>query len=377
MLLRLKYSVIEGATGGKSADHTAKPLSASIADTQCVKTSQLKWIRLGFATVAVLTLALVTYAFINTLRSANPVGFQLVQVPDGANPPIQVGVWYPTTATPRPTTFLGLNLISVAPQGDVSGASLPLILISHGNGGGPGSHADLALALADSGFVVAAPMHTGDNYADQSAVGTQHWLPDRNRHIHATLEYMLKTWTGHDHLNVNRIGVYGFSAGGFTALTAIGGEPDLRLIAAHCATSPEFVCKLLADAHSPLLQSKSLPVASDFVRDANIKAAVVASPGLGFVFIPNGLLHVAAGVQLWSGKEDVNVPEASNARLVSQALGSRVEYHSIPGAGHFSFLTPCRLFGPPFLCADAKGFDRVAFHSDMNSQVVNFFRKAL
>lgn len=337
----------------------------------------MKWIRLGFASVAMLTLALVTYALINALRSTNPVGFQLVQVQDDTNPPIQVGVWYPTTATPRPTTLLGLNLMSVAPDGNVSGVSLPLILISHGNGGGPGSHADLALALAASGFVVAAPMHTGDNYADQRAVGTQHWLQDRNRHVHATLDYMLKTWTGHAKLNANRVGMYGFSAGGFTALTVIGGEPNLRLIAARCAISPEFACKLLADSNSPLLQSEHVPGASDFMRDASVKAAVIAAPGFGFTFIPDGLLHVTASVQLWSGKEDVNVPEATNAELVSQALGSRAEVHSVPGAGHFSFLVPCRLFGPPLLCSDAKGFDRGAFHSAMNAEVVNFFRRVL
>jgi hypothetical protein len=58
-------------------------------------------------------------------------------------------------------------------------------VLSHGNAGDPGSHADLALALADAGFVVAAPMQAGDNYLDQSAAGTSRWLGDRNRHVRA------------------------------------------------------------------------------------------------------------------------------------------------------------------------------------------------
>lgn len=337
----------------------------------------MKWIRRGLLLVAVLAAALVAYVLANALRTTNAVGFQLVAAPDGSAAPVTVAVWYPTQAVARPTTLLGLNLMSVAPGGPVAGAALPLIVISHGNGGGPGSHADLALALADSGFVVAAPMHTGDNHADQSAVGSSHWLPDRSRHVHATLEYMLRTWPGRAQVDATRVGIYGFSAGGFTALTAIGGEPDLRSIATHCAAAPEFVCRLLSDSNSALMQPERVPPASAFVRETRIKAAVIAAPGLGFTFVPNGLANVTARVQLWSGQQDNSVPEATNALPVSRALGARAEFHSVAGAGHFAFLVPCRLAGPPLLCRDGGGFDRAAFHADMNAKVVSFFRKNL
>jgi len=335
----------------------------------------MKWVRRGLLLLLVLIAAVLTFAASRALRTTHPVGFQIVAAPDAGGLPIPVGVWYPTEATPRPTTLLGLNLMSVAPAGPVAGSSLPLIVISHGNGGGPGSHADLALALADNGFVVAAPMHPGDNYADQSGVGSQRWLPDRSRHVHATLDYMLQAWPGHARIDANRIGIFGFSAGGFTALTAIGGEADLRLIASHCAATPEFLCQLLSQANSAPLHPEGVPPASAFVRDARIKAAVVAAPGLGFTFVPGGLAKVTAPVQLWSGEADVNVPEATNTALVLKALGAGAEFHSVPRARHFSFLVPCRLPGPPFLCRDSDGFDREAFHADMNRQVVAFFLK--
>jgi hypothetical protein len=35
-----------------------------------------------------------------------------------------------------------------------------------------------------------------------------------------------------------------------------------------------------------------------------------------------------------------------NTELVRETLGSRVEFHSVAGAVHFSFLTPCGLLGP-------------------------------
>ena len=218
-----------------------------------------------------------------------------------------------------------------------------MVVISHGNGGGPASHADLALALANAGYVVVAPMHSGDNYADQSAVGSVSWLSGRTKELHATIDYMLKDWQGHDRINPERIGAFGFSAGGFTVLTAVGAQPDLRIIAKHCVESPEIVCDLLRSVNSPYLNTDTPTMGDAFLPDLRIKAAVVAAPGLGFTMVPNGLDNVHVPIQLWSAEDDINVPYATNTKLVREALGSRVEFHSVAGAGHFSFLTPCGL----------------------------------
>ena len=104
-----------------------------------------------------------------------------------------------------------------------------MVVISHGNGGGPASHVDIALALASAGYVVAAPMHSGDNFADQSAVGSVSWLSGRTIELHETIDYMLRDWQGHDHISPEHIGAFGYSAGGFTVLTAVGAQPDLRI----------------------------------------------------------------------------------------------------------------------------------------------------
>ena len=103
----------------------------------------------------------------------------------------------------------------------------------------------------------------------------------------------------------------------------------------------------------------------------------MAAPGLGFTMVPNGLDNVQVPIQLWSADEDVNVPYATNTKPVRDALGSVVEFHSIAGAGHFSFLTPCGLLAPPEICSDQGQFDRKAFHAQMNTSVVEFFEKNL
>jgi predicted dienelactone hydrolase len=220
-------------------------------------------------------------------------------------------------------------------------------------------------------------MHTGDNYVDQRQAGSRTWLVDRARHVHATIDFLLQQWPSHDRIDAGRIGLFGFSAGGFTTLATIGGQPDLRRLASHCAATPEFACRLLASGHSPLLDPAQVPPASAFVRDARVKAAVVAAPGLGFTFAPDGLNGVTVPVQVWSGDADTNVPTATNAGPVAAALGAHAELHTVPGAAHFSFLVPCGLFGPPSLCRDEGGFDRKRFHAEMDEAVVAFFRKTL
>ena len=333
----------------------------------------MKWVGRVVVVIAILLGGLGGIAYLTALRTEHPVGFEVVRASVAGGRPVAVGVWYPTEARPRPTTLLGPLLLDVAPDGPLSGRGLPLVVISHGNGGGPGSHADLAMALADAGYVVAAPMHAGDNYADQSAAGSVSLFNDRNLELRATVDHMLKTWDGRDRIDPERIGVFGFSAGGFTALTAVGAQPDLRIVARQCAESPEFVCDVLRHAQSPLLNPAAPTVGDAFLPDARIKAAAVAAPGLGFTLSPNGLAQVRVPVQLWSGDLDTNVPYATNARLVRDALGSLVEFHPVAGASHFSFLAPCGLLKPTGLCSDPGQFDRKAFHAAMNADVVAFF----
>jgi predicted dienelactone hydrolase len=336
-----------------------------------------KWFRWASVVIVVLIGGLIGFAMLTALRTERRVGFQIIPITGVDGQRFAAGVWYPTQSRPWPTTLLGVVLMDVARDAPISGRDLPLVVISHGNGGGPASHADLALALANAGYIVAAPMHTGDNYTDQSAVGSASWLTRRTKELHATTDYMLTSWQGHDRIDPDRIGAFGFSAGGFTVLTAVGAHPDLSIVAKHCTDSPESVCELLHAVKSPMLDTDIRTIESAFLPDARIKAAVVAAPGLGFTMVPNGLDAVQVPVQLWGADNDINVPYATNTKPVRDALGSKVEFHSVAGANHFSFLTPCGLLAPPELCSDQGQFDRKAFHTNMNASVIEFFEKNL
>jgi predicted dienelactone hydrolase len=320
-------------------------------------------------------------AFTLVILGATPAlaaGFQQVMVPDPGGPPLEVGIWYPSkdAATPQ---ALGLFQQTVANGGAVAGRGLPLIVMSHGTGGSFEGHYDTALALADAGFVVAAVTHTGDNYREKTQVGR---LENRPRHIKVLIDYMLASWPAHDAIDPARIGMFGFSAGGFTALVAIGGTPDLTTIAPFCAARPnEWSCRMIKDRHISLVSATGQPLpAPDWVHDPRIAAAVIASPALGYAFSAQALAAVTVPIQLWRGDSDEILPQPNYAQAVYDRLALKPEYHVVPNAGHFAFLAPC---SPslaslvPEICHDPEGFDRAAFHREFNPAVVAFFAAKL
>ncbi len=295
----------------------------------------------------------------------------MLQVPDGAAPPFEVGVWYPAQAPSRPTV-IGLLSQDVAPDAPVLGDGLPLVVISHGNGGFFASHASTAHALAQAGFVVTAATHTGDNHRDQSRATD---LGGRTRSLAAVIDFMVTRWSP-GAIEPTRIGAFGFSAGGFTVLTAAGGIPDLSRIGPHCAANPDlYDCRLLAGEGAAVLAA-----APSFVRDSRLRALVVAAPALGFTFTPAGLAALSVPVQLWQAADDVILPPRLYAEPVRAALPRPPEVHIVERAGHFDFMAPCSAAlarAAPAICVSAPGFDRAAFNERFNAEIVAFFTRAL
>jgi predicted dienelactone hydrolase len=227
---------------------------------------------------------------------------------------------------------------------------------------------------------VAAVTHTGDNSQDQSYVGSQRDLIDRPRQISRVLDFILGAWPEHSRLDPTRIGIFGFSLGGFTALVSIGGIPDLSRIPQFCfdnADAPE--CRFIKERHGDQLSAASVSD-STWIHHARIKAAVVAAPAVGFTFAAGGLRHVKVPVQLWFAAEDQESPNPWNSDVVRDGLPTAPDAHSVTKAGHFAFLAPCSealARTVPHICQDPQDFDRSAFHRDFNRLVVDFFSAKL
>jgi predicted dienelactone hydrolase len=278
---------------------------------------------------------------------------QLIRFSDAEGRVIDGGVWLPSDFA--------------------DGPARPLVVMSHGNGGWFKGHSDTARALADAGMVVAALTHPGDNYLDQSGSIR---LTDRAPQLSALIDHMTGDWSGSEGIDPARIGAFGFSAGGFTVTSIIGGEADGSAILEHCEAYPElFACRLIV-----LMGGIDLGGWRPEARDPRVDAAVIAAPALGYAFTDDSLSEVSIPVQLWQAEGDDILPAPFNVEPIRDGLGRAPEYHRVSGAGHYDFLQPCTLemrVELPQLCASEEGFDRAAFKATFNAEVVRFFREAL
>ncbi len=295
---------------------------------------------------------------------APEVGFESQTLPDGTS----AGIWYPA-AGEQTGMRLGPYAQRVVLGGRLDGGHHGLIVFSHGTGGSFAGHYDTAIALARAGFVVAALTHRGDSWQDQSRATD---VQARAVALSALIGFMLDAWRDHAALDPARVGAFGFSAGGFTVLAASGGQPDLSRVAAHCAAHPDFFdCRLLHDHPATAVSWRN-------IRDARIKAIVLAAPALGFAFDRAGLAQIDMPVQLWRADDDRILPAPYYADAVKAGLPHEPEFHAVPGAGHFDFLAPCAPDAAKLpICASAPGFDRSAFHRQFNAAVVRFFQQRL
>lgn len=298
-------------------------------------------------------------------QAAQGIGTEQVLVASGAGS-LAVRIWYP------------------GDDGAVQGERLPLVVVSHGVGGDNEGHADTARALAQAGFVVAAVAHTGDTYRDLSAVREGRHLRMRPEQVVRTLDYLLTMWRAHRQIDARRIGMFGFSVGGFTALVVTGGRPELSRVAQHCRAQPDaWDCRYIARQG---LEPRSIQSPPAWQVDGRIRAVVVAAPAVAYAFEPQGLAGVHVPVQLWGAARDDVVGDG--AETVRRLLPSVAEYHVVDDAGHFAFLAPCswalrgfiavmHLFGSESICNDPAGFDRAQFHARFNAEVVRFFATQL
>jgi predicted dienelactone hydrolase len=304
---------------------------------------------------------------------AETAGIRFIDVPtDGDRPALTGLVWSPCAATAVDVMVGGVPLPGVK-DCPIAGNQLPLIVFSHGRRGNFRGHHDTAETLADAGFIVAAINHPGDNSTAMSRTDELSVLIERPADIKRLTDYMLGTWPEAATIDPARVGLFGFSRGGYTGLVVIGGNPDFRAGLTYMCPPGSLMLKC-----QQIRENKVPP--QPLVHDLRVKAAVLADPGYPFMFNRGGLKNVTIPVQLWRSERggDGLVPEAVIA-LVPR-FPKRPQYHVPAKSAHFSFLAPClpeAMKAFPELCIDPPGFDRATFHKAFNAEVLAFFRQNL
>ena len=155
----------------------------------------------------------------------------VVEIPgkEGDGP---VTVFYPTSSPPA-ALKRGPFAFNLAENGVPVRGNGRMVVISHGSGGSVWVHYDLARMLADAGFFVAGPEHKGDNYRDHDGVGPASWKR-RPQEVSRAIDAVAGDARLKGLLSLDKVGVYGMSAGGHTALSLAGGRWSPARIKAHC-----------------------------------------------------------------------------------------------------------------------------------------------
>jgi predicted dienelactone hydrolase len=304
-----------------------------------------------------------------TTTLAHGAGLRAIDIPaDAGGPALTGAVWYPCS---QPSGEVEIGKIPLPGTKDcpLPDRKSPLIVVSHGRTGSLAGHHDTAEVLADAGFIVAAINHAGDTSADLSRTDDLAIYVQRPNDIKRLVDFMLGTPACASSIDRERIGLFGFSRGGYTALAVIGANPDWANVTELCKEIKNHVCDQIRARQFP----------GSVTHDPRIKAAVIADP-LGVFFTEGSFGDVKIPVQLWASEFGGDGVLPHSVDIVDKNLPSKHEYHVVANSGHFSFLAPCPpelVAKLPRICADASGVDRTAFHKQFNADALAFFQAQL
>ncbi len=310
--------------------------------------------------------------------------------------PVGTTLWYPAAEGSREEPWrLGIFQAGWSAPGAQPASSadkLPLIVLSHGTGGAALQLSWLAEALAAHGFLVAAVNHHGNTAAEDAyqPQGFMLWW-ERSLDLSQALDQLLADARWGPRIDPARIGVAGFSLGGYTALSVSGAVTDRGLWEDCClqntsdpscvpppeaGVSREDLAKL---AESDAATQASLARSGESFRDERIRAAFVLAPVLASALDADSLSAIRIPIRLVVGSQDQQAVPATNAvPLAEQIPGAELQV--LDGVAHYTFLARCSLRGRIFvktLCKDPSGVDRATIHEQTAADALAFFLRAL
>ncbi len=273
---------------------------------------------------------------------------------------VRVTIWYPATqdaiehdVTIGPPGKPLFDVGAVAPNAAFAPGEerRPVILLSHGYGGTARLMGWFGIAMARDGYIVVAVDHPGNNGADKMTVaGVLSWW-DRAEDLRAALNAAEQDQTIGPHMDLSRVGVAGFSAGGGTALLAAGARVEPGRLIRFCQANPDDgICRpqrefafTTHDAEDvlklPDVQAEAAHAGDDHAIP-QVRAAFVMAPSLVQALAPASLEHMHVPVEIILGDADPVAPPSTNG-LIAAKMIPNVSLIRLPGVGHYDFLSSC------------------------------------
>lgn len=192
----------------------------------------------------------------------------------------------------------------------------PVVVISHGLASSPQDYRQQAEHLASYGYLVAVPQHPGSDRAQiQNLMGGYrrevfeiNEFVDRPQDISYVLDELEKRNASEygGRLDLDSVGVMGYSFGGYTALALAGATLDFDYLQQQC-DRPVWSLDL-----SLLLQCQALalPEQAYNFRDERVKAVFAVNPADSAIFGTQGLSQIKIPVFIGTGSYTLATPVA-------------------------------------------------------------------
>ncbi len=311
-----------------------------------------------------------------TTAQADPAGLRLfdIDMPHHGQPTM-AALWYPAGGGGTETTFAANAVfqgVTAAEDAPVAEGVHPVVLLSHGMGGGIESTAWLASGLAERGAVVIAVNHLGTTWrAFDMSEGIAHWT--RAWDLSTALDAILADPALDGHTDPTRVMAAGFSYGGWTALSlgGAGGNHAGAVAACEDHAGEMELCDMLM---SPEVDMAGVdPDAwNDDYADPRVTHVAALDPG--FVWGPEaddltGLVDDVLLIGL--GDETTRLVATDFDRSGFAAMIPQAQVARMVPAVHFTGMPLCTDRGPAILedeqddpvCTDPEGTDRAGAHA--------------
>ncbi|MBE9238970.1 alpha/beta hydrolase [Anabaena aphanizomenioides LEGE 00250] len=222
----------------------------------------------------------------------------------------------------------------------------PVIVISHGLGLDSSNFRYLAKHLASHGFAVVVPNHPHLFFNNRN----NRKLQEANEFINRPLDikYILDKLEKANQsdgefkgkLNLQQVGIFGQSFGGYTALALAGAKINFQQLQKDCqpdALQDTWNMSLLLQCRALELQNKSTQQENINLRDQRIKAAIAVNPITSSIFGESGLNQMQTPVMFIGSSEDTVAPALYEQILPFSWLTNPHKYLvMLVGATHFS-----------------------------------------
>lgn len=299
--------------------------------------------------------------------------------------PLITEVWYLTDDTLLQSDRTNSPFIRqpTVRNGRLPAPRRPLLMLSHGTGGGRLTMEWLAQGLARQGFIVAAVDHWGNTHDNKIPLEfLKPW--ERPLDISFVLTALLADSEFSRVIDSTRIGAVGFSFGGYTVLALAGATIDYKALLEYY------------HAHRQELDVPELPGVSKYLddpaltegvrrapplKDNRIKAFFSISPSLGQGFTQKQqFATVQTPVFVVGTESDVMAPVKANARHYHALLPGSDYYEFRGKTGHYVMLNEAveavKKADPTYF-VDAPSVDRHLVHAKVIELAGRFFNRHL